>query len=160
MNTRLATPADAAPIATIYNEGITSHLATFETTPRSAAEVARWFETPYPVVVAEDESGMVAFAATSRYRPRECYAGIAEFMVYVAAGKQGQGLGKGVLEALFPIAAESGLYKLVSRVFVENYASRRLLASVGFREVGVYERHGQIAGEWHDVVIVERFLDV
>ena len=82
------------------------------------------------------------------------------FMVYVALDKQRQGLGKVALEALFPIAAECGLYKLVSRVFTQNYASRRLLASVGFREVGVYERHGQIGGEWRDVVIVERFLDV
>ncbi len=157
---RLATPADAAAIAHIYNQGIASHLATFETTPRSAEDVALWFEAPYPVVVAEDETGIGAFAATSRYRPRACYAGIAEFMVYVALDRQRQGLGKVALEALFPIAAEHGLYKLVSRVFAQNYASRRLLASVGFREVGVYERHGQLGGEWRDVVIVERFLDI
>ena len=160
MNTRLATFADAAAIADIYNQGIATHLATFETVPRSTADVARWFETPYPVVVAEDETGVGAFAATSSYRPRACYAGIAEFMVYVALDKQQRGLGRAVLEVLFPVAAESGLYKLVSRVFTQNYASRRLLASVGFREVGVYERHGQIGGEWRDVVIVERFLDV
>ena len=165
MKARPAALDDAARIADIYNQGIATHLATFETRPRTAADVALWFETPYPVVVVEDETGedkgeIGAFAATSRYRPRECYAGIAEFMVYVALDKQGQGLGRGALEALFPIAAECGLYKLVSRVFVENYASRRLLASVGFREVGVYKRHGQIGGEWRDVVIVERFLDV
>ncbi len=160
MNTRLATAADAAPIAEIYNQGIAARLATFETEPRNAAAIALWFETPYPVVVAEDDTGVKAFAATSSYRPRACYAGIAEFMGYVAPEHQSQRLGKKVLEALFPAAAEAGLYKLVSRVFVENYASRRLLASVGFREVGVYERHGQIAGEWRDVVIAERFLDV
>ena len=159
MKARLATPADAAPIADIYNQGIASHLATFETVPRNAEDVALWFKTPYPVVVIEGDTGIGAFASTSSYRPRACYAGIAEFMVYVALDKQQQGLGKMALEALFPVAAEHGLYKLVSRVFVENYASRRLLASVGFREVGVYEKHGQIAGEWRDVVIVERFLD-
>ncbi len=164
MNARLATPADAAPIAAIYNQGIASHLATFETIPRNAEDVALWFQTPYPVVVIEDDinengGGIGAFAATSGYRPRACYAGIAEFMVYVALDKQQRGLGKRALEALFPVAAERGLYKLVSRVFVENYASRRLLASVGFREVGVYKRHGQLGGEWRDVVIVERFLD-
>ena len=159
MKARLATPADAAPIAEIYNQGIASHLATFETAARSAEDVALWFKTPYPVVVVEDGTGIGAFAATSSYRPRACYRGIAEFMVYVALDKQQQGLGKVALEALFPIAAESGLYKLVSRVFVDNYASRRLLALVGFREVGVYERHGQVEGEWRDVVIVERFLD-
>jgi len=30
---------------------------------------------------------------------------------------------------------------------------------VGFREVGVYERHAQLDGVWRDVVIVERLID-
>jgi phosphinothricin acetyltransferase len=41
---------------------------------------------------------------------------------------------------------------------VENAASRALLASLGFREVGVYEKHGRLEGVWRDVAIVERFL--
>ena len=47
---------------------------------------------------------------------------------------------------------------LVSRVFVENAASRKLMASVGFREVGIYEKHGQLDGVWRDAVIVERLI--
>lgn len=116
-------------------------------------------QKPYPVVVVEDEGEVSAFAAASSYRPRDCYAGIAEFMVYVVLDKQQRGLGRAALGALFPIALERGLYKLVSRVFVDNYASRRLLAKVGFREVGVYQRHGMLGGVWRDVVIVERLLD-
>ena len=50
----------------------------------------------------------------------------------------------------------SRLWKLVSRVFVENQPSRALLKSLGFREAGIYERHGRLDGEWRDVVIVER----
>lgn len=159
MHTRLATPADAPAIAELYNQGIASRVATFETTPRTETDVALWFKTPYPVVVAEHEGTVSAFAATSSYRPRTCYAGIAEFMVYVSLAKQRRGLGRGVLEALFPIALDRGLYKLVSRVFVDNYASRRLLATVGFREVGVYKRHGMLGGVWRDVVVIERLLD-
>ena len=59
---------------------------------------------------------------------------------------------------LLQACEQAGYWKLVSRVFVENTASRRLLASLGFREVGVYEKHGQLDGVWHDVVIVERLL--
>ncbi len=51
-----------------------------------------------------------------------------------------------------------GFWKLVSRVFVENAPSRRLLRSAGFREVGVYEKHAKLDGAWKDVVIVERLL--
>jgi L-amino acid N-acyltransferase YncA len=63
------------------------------------------------------------------------------------------------MEALFTAARAAGFWKLVSRVFVENVASRGLLSALGFREVGVYERHGQLDGVWRDVVIVEKLLD-
>ncbi len=160
MKTRPATPADAARIAEIYNHGIEARVATFETTLRSERDILAWFDQPYPVVVVEDVAGVAAFAAASSYRPRACYAGIAEFMVYVAPREQRQGLGKAALEALFVAARQRGLHKLVSRVFTDNHASRRLMASVGFREVGVYERHAQLDGVWRDVVIVERLLDL
>ncbi len=55
-------------------------------------------------------------------------------------------------------AEKAGLWKLVSRVFVENAPSRALLRTLGFREVGVYEKHAQLDGVWRDVVIVERLL--
>src|SRR6185436_1529779 len=48
--------------------------------------------------------------------------------------------------------------KLLSRIFVENAASRRLCARSGFREVGTYARHGRLHGAWRDCVIVERLL--
>jgi phosphinothricin acetyltransferase len=63
--------------------------------------------------------------------------------------------------ALSALAAEAearGFWKLVSRIFPENMASRRLCAALGFREVGVYRRHGQLDGRWMDCVIVERLL--
>jgi len=159
MKARPATPADASAITAIYNRGIAARTATFETAPHTEADVLAWFGTPYPVVVVEDGPGVAAFAAASSYRPRACYTGIAEFMVYVAPDRQRRGLGRSALEALFAAARRHGFYKLVSRVFVDNVGSRRLLAATGFREVGVYERHGQLDGRWRDVVIVERLLD-
>ena len=63
------------------------------------------------------------------------------------------------MEALLAASREAGFWKLVSRVFVENSASRALLRALGFREVGVYERHGQLDGVWRGVVIVERLLE-
>lgn len=157
--TRAATPADAPAIAAIYNEGIEERSATFETRRRTAPDVAAWIDGRHPVVVVEDAGGtVVGFAATFEYRPRACYAGVAEFSVYVARAARGQGVGRLAMEALLSAADEVGLWKLVSRVFVENADSRRLLGGLGFREVGVYERHGRLDGRWRDVVIVERLL--
>jgi L-amino acid N-acyltransferase YncA len=157
---RAATVADAAVIARIYNEGIEDRVATFETRPRTARDVEAWFDGRHPIVVVEDDAEVIAFAGTSTYRPRDCYAGIAEFSVYTSRASRGRGAGRLAMEALVDAAAAAGFWKLVSRVFVENTPSRALLKSLGFREVGVYERHGQLDGEWRDVVIVERLVDV
>jgi L-amino acid N-acyltransferase YncA len=159
MKTRDAAIADASAIARIYNEGIDDRVATFETRHRTADDVVQWFDGRHPVVVVEDDAGeVIAFAATSTYRPRDCYAGIAEFSVYASRAARGRGAGRMAMEALFTAARAAGYWKLASRVFVENTASRGLLRSAGFREVGVYERHGQLDGVWRDVVIVEKML--
>ena len=156
---RLAQLNDAAAIAAIYNEGIDDRTATFETEHRSARDITAWFGTRHPVVVVTRHDEVVAFAATSSYRPRECYDGIAEFSVYVARAARGIGAGRAAMDGLIAAASKAGYWKLVSRVFPENHASRGLLRSLGFREVGVYERHAQLDGEWKDVVIVERLLE-
>lgn len=158
MTARAADPADAAAICAVYNEGIADRIATFETRPRTPEEIAAWFGGRHPVVVVEDGGEVVAFAAASTYRPRECYAGIAEFSVYVARAARGRGAGRRAMEALLAAAEAAGFTKLVSRVFPENTASLALLRSVGFREVGVYEKHGQLDGVWRDCVVVERLL--
>ena len=159
MRARAAAPADAAAIARIYNDGIDDRVATFETRHRTAADVERWFDGRHPIVVVEDDGGaMLAFASTSQYRPRDCYAGIAEFSVYAAREARGRGAGRMAMLALIDAARAAGFWKLVSRVFVENAASRGLLRKVGFREVGTYERHARLDGVWRDVVIVERLV--
>lgn len=158
MKARNATPDDADAIARIYNEGIEDRIATFETRPRSEEEVRAWFDARHPVVVVEEAGDIVAFASTSQYRLRECYAGIAECSIYVAREARGKGAGRLAIAALIEAAERAGFWKLVSRVFPDNAASRALCRSAGFREVGVYEKHGKLDGAWRDVVIVERLI--
>lgn len=159
LSARAASPGDVPAIAQIYNEGIEDRVGTFETRPRSEDDVRAWFDGVHPIVVVADGDGrIVAFASTSTYRTRECYAGIAEFSVYVARAERGRGAGRLAMEALIAAAAQAGYWKLVSRIFIENTASRALMTRVGFREVGIYEKHGKLDGVWRDVVIVERVL--
>jgi phosphinothricin acetyltransferase len=159
MKTRPAVLSDAVALTRIYNQGIEDRVATFETRLRTATEVAAWFDGRHPIVVVESgDGGVLAFAATSTYRPRECYAGIAEFSVYVAREARGRGAGRLAMEALIDAAERAGFWKLVSRIFPENTASLALMRAVGFREVGVYRQHARLDGVWRDVVIVERLL--
>jgi phosphinothricin acetyltransferase len=158
MYARCASPEDAATITHIYNQGIGERSATFETRLRTESEIRTWFDGVHPVVCVAEANQVVAFAATSAYRPRDCYRGIAEASVYVDPPFRRLGAGRLALRHLMEAAAAAGYWKLVSRIFVENYASRRLVASLGFREVGIYQKHAKLAGIWRDVVIVEKLL--
>jgi L-amino acid N-acyltransferase YncA len=156
LTARPAVAADVPAITAIYNQGIADRVATFETEPRTTDQVASWLGRRHPLLVVEDGNGtVVAWASTSSYRERACYAGIAEFSVYVGREHRGRGAGRVALMALKDAAAAAGFWKLLSRVLIENEASRALCRSVGFREVGTYERHGRLDGVWRDVVIVE-----
>lgn len=158
---RIAEIADAAAIAAIYNQGIEDRGATFETAPRSSSEIADRLrdQSHHPVLVAtSDSGGVIGWAGLSGYRARACYAGIAEFSIYLDRASRGQGLGRQLLGALVELAAARGYSKLVSRIFTFNHASRALCRACGFREVGIYEKHGQLDGRWLDVIIVERCL--
>lgn len=158
---RHAIPTDAAAIAAIHNQGIAERAATFETRPRSAEEVAAKFagDARHPQLVAVAGGGtVVGWAGLSEYRARDCYAGIGEFSVYLDRDARGLGLGRRLLDALIEAARERGYWKLVSRVFTFNQASLGMCRACGFREVGVYEKHGRLDGRWLDVVIVERLI--
>jgi L-amino acid N-acyltransferase YncA len=160
LRTRAAGLADATAIAAIYNEGIADRIATLETEPRSAGQIAEWFSGRQLVIVAEiEEMGPVAVAASFPYSARPCYAGIGEFSVYVAREYCGRGAGRAVLAALIEAATAAGLHKLTSRVFPENAASRAVLKGLGFAEIGIHRRHARLDGLWRDCVIVERLLE-
>lgn len=156
---RAAVTGDADAIAAIYNEGIEERVATFETRPRTAAEIEGWFEERLPFIVAVGDDGAVAgFARVSPYSDRCVYSGVGEHGVYVARSARGRGLGRSLLEALSAESARAGLYKLTSRIFTDNGASRAVHVAAGFDEVGIQRRHGRLDGEWKDCVLVERLL--
>ena len=72
-------------LAQIYNEGIEDRVGTFETRPRRPEDVLAWFDGVHPIVVVEAEGeGVVAFASTSSYRSRDCYAWSEAFRVQMS----------------------------------------------------------------------------
>jgi phosphinothricin acetyltransferase len=154
MEIRPALASDAEALTAIYNEGIEDRCATFETEPRSAAQLERVIATR-PVLVAEDHGRVLGFAAAHAYRDRACYDGVAEASVYVSRAARGGGAGRRLLAALGPTWESRGGWKLVGRIFADNAASRALCARCGFREVGTYTRHGRLDGVWKDCVVVE-----
>jgi L-amino acid N-acyltransferase YncA len=158
---RTASVDDAPAIAEIYNQGIEDRAATFETERRSADDQQGWLRSiagRYPAVVAQIDREIIGWASAGPYRERECYGGIGEFSMYVRRDWRGRGVGDLLVAALISEAERLGLWKLLSRIFPFNEASRALCRKHGFREVGVYEKHARLDGRWLDVVIVERLI--
>lgn len=155
---RKALVSDLDGISRIYNQGISERTATFETGHRTPRELEPWLKSGFPVMVAVENSGIVGFAASFPYSSRHCYRGIGEFSVYVQRSSRGHGIGAISVKALILEAETAGLWKLVSKVFVENTASRHMLNRMGFREIGIHERHAKLDGIWKDVVLVEYLI--
>ena len=158
---RTASVDDAAAIVEIYNQGIEDRVATFETALRSAEDQRAWLQAiagRYPAVVAQIDGEIIGWAGAGPYRDRECYRGIGEFSMYVHRDWRGRGVGDLLVVALINEAERLGLWKLLSRIFPFNEASRALCRKHGFREVGLYEKHARLDGRWLDVVIVERLI--
>lgn len=159
LSVRAAKREDAPAVTEIYNQGIEDRVATFETEPRTTADIEPWFEEAYAFVVVVDTDGEVAgYAVAHPYADRCCYRGIGEFSVYVRRSHRGRGVGAQAMAALIEAARENGLWKLLSRVFPENRASLNLMARMGFRDLGTHEKHGKLDGVWRDTVIVERLI--
>jgi phosphinothricin acetyltransferase len=158
---RAARPADAEAVAAIYNEGIATRMATFETDPRTKTDVEAWLTAGerLPLLVAEEEDGrVVGWARILAYSDRPAYAGVGEASVYVAEQARGHGLGTRLLRELQAKAAELGYWKLVGKLFTDNAASAAMVRRCGWREVGLHHRHSRLDGEWRDVLVVERVL--
>ena len=152
---RAAQPGDAGSIAEIYNQGIEERSSTFETRLRTPDDFAL-MEPPF--LVAEESGSVLGWARLVRQSPRECYRGVGEASVYVARAARGRGLGRALFDALSDEAERLGYWKIVGGLFPENEASRALCRAAGCREVGVFERHSRLDGEWRDVLYVERLL--
>lgn len=156
---RTAMPNDAEAITEIYNQGIEDRIATFETEPRTAKDIASWFDNAHAFVSVADGSGeIVGYAVAHNYTDRCCNRGIGEFSVYVRRDRRQQGVGQVAMKALVSAARARGLWKLTSRIFPENEASLSLLARMGFKKIGLHEKHGKLDGMWRDCVIVELLI--
>lgn len=148
--------SDWARVAAIYQAGIASGHATFET------DVPDWdswdrSHLAAPRLVAIDESqNLVGWAAGSAVSERCAYGGVIEHSVYVDPSSQGRGVGGLLLQALVAESERLGFWTIQSGVFPENLASLALHRKWGFREVGRREKIGRHHGVWRDVILLER----
>jgi L-amino acid N-acyltransferase YncA len=159
METRAMRAEDWPAVKAIYEQGIATRLATFET---EAPEWEAWDagHLAEPRLVAERDGEVLGWAALSPVsRRRPCYAGVVEESVYVAEQARGQGIGIALLGRICADAEAAGIWTIQTSIFPENVASIELHRRCGFRIVGTRERIAQLDGEWRDTVLMERRAD-
>jgi L-amino acid N-acyltransferase YncA len=161
LTARTAKVSDAVAIAEIYNQGIEDRIATFDIEPRTAESIAAQLRArapTHPAIVVERSGRVTGFAWAGEYRPRLAYAGVAEFSVYVARQDRDHGVGRLALATLIDAAEARGFTKLVSRIFPENVADRRLDGRCRASPDASRAARAMRAFETFDCVIVERLL--
>jgi len=154
------TPDDWAAVRLIYLDGIRTGHSTFEA---DAPDWEKWdcAHLSQHRLVMRALDTVLGWAALSPVSDRCAYSGVAELSLYIAAKYRGYGIGSTLLAALIESSEKAGIWTLQGGIFPENTASLCLVKKHGFREVGRRERvglmtHGDLAGKWRDVILVER----
>jgi L-amino acid N-acyltransferase YncA len=153
VSVRPLVPEDWPAVRSIYEQGIATGDATFET---EAPAWAAWDSAHTLRLVAEQDGEVLGWAALSPVSERCVYDGVAEDSVYVADSAKGRGVGRLLLDELVRQAESDGIWTIQAGIFPENWASIALHERCGFRVVGTRQRIGKHHGVWRDVVLMER----
>jgi phosphinothricin acetyltransferase len=160
MQIRDAVAADLPAILAIYNEVVLNTTAIYDERVSTLEERQAWFAARrggnLPVLVAEVQGAVVGFSSFGEWRARWGYRYTVEHSVHVRADCRGQGVGRALIQALFPRAAALGMHSMIGHIDSAAIASLRLHEKLGFRTVGTFREVGRLRTGWLDVVAVQR----
>ncbi|RZK35798.1 MAG: N-acetyltransferase family protein [Pedobacter sp.] len=155
MEIRKLLPSDWDSVKSIYEKGIATGNATFQTSPPSWKQ---WDSSHLDTcrIIAEENGNVVGWAALTPVSSRCVYAGVAEVSVYVDPEQSGKGIGLALLQELVALSEAEGIWTLQAGIFPENIGSLRIHEKAGFRTLGIREKIGKQNGVWRDTVLLER----
>jgi len=159
MKIKVVEPKDWEEVKNIYQLGIDSGVATFETAPPEAYE--KWLEKidPKNTFVAIENEIILGWASLSKVSSRCVYKGVGEISIYIHPNAKRKGVGTRLYTHLEESAKSSGYWTIQAQLFTTNNPSKALFDSLGFREVGVRKKIGKLDGEWVDNYLLEKSID-
>lgn len=155
--------SDVPALAALRNDLATQYALLAAPRPNTLAEVRAWIarRTHDPdalfAVVADESDIAIGFTQVVGIDLRSRHG---SFGIAIAADRRGRGHGRAAIDHVFAAARADGrLDKLVLNVATDNAGAWALYRTMGFRDVGVHRRHYHGPDGWHDVAVMERFLE-
>ena len=153
---RFVTSEDWLDVKRIYEAGIDTKMATFESkAPESYNEWVGEANLNCSFVALE-ENQILGWCKLTPVSKRMVYKGVGEVSIYIAPEAKGKGIGNLLLNHMILASENEGFWTLESKIFKENVASLILHKKNGFRIVGIREKIALLDGVWRDNVLMER----
>ncbi|MFA6964137.1 N-acetyltransferase family protein [Bosea sp. (in: a-proteobacteria)] len=145
--------ADDIPALTaIFNYYIEHSHARFTTEPMTLDSCRTWFggygAGRYRLLVAQDASGLLGAAYSSRYRPSSAFDTTVETSIYMDPSRRRGGIGTRLYGALLALLEQEDVHLAVAGVAQPNEASNALHRRLGFGEVGTFKDYARKRGAW------------
>ena len=152
---RNITSADAGEILKIYELGLQTRNATFETRVPTWEIWDKKHHSHSRLVFVENDK-IIGWAALAPFSQREVYCGVAEVSIYIHPAHSGKGIGSQLMKELIKSSEENNIWTLFSSVFPENKATIKIHRNSGFKLLGRREKIARLDGIWRDTLIYER----
>lgn len=159
MRVRPAVPEDAGAIAALWNPMIRDTLSTFTTVEKSPGDIRGMIaERPDAFFVAQAQDVCAGFVTFGPFRAGPGYAATVEHTVIVADSGQTRGMGRILLTAAEDAARAQGHHVMVAGISDTNEGAQIFHQQVGYREVARMPQVGRKAGQWLDLVLMQKIL--
>jgi L-amino acid N-acyltransferase len=162
MQIRPASEMDVPGILDIYNDVIATTTAVYAEQPVTLNDRLSWFRArrahDFPVLVAEDETGVIGFASFGDFRAAPCYRYTVEHTVHVRADRRRRGIARALLDDLIPKATAMGKHVVIAGIDASNHASLELHRGLGFEPAAHFRQVGRKFDRWLDLVFMQRIL--
>ena len=156
MSVRKFVDDDWNQVKEIYQLGIDTGVATFETSPPE--DLISWNEKiqrELTYVYQEDEK-ILGWVTLSKVSKRSVYKGVGEISIYIHPNHKRKNIGKQLYVEFEQHARDLGYWTIQAQLFTENKASKLFFERQGFRQVGIREKIGQLNGKWTDNYLYEK----
>jgi len=159
---RPARPTDCAAIAAIWNPVIRDTMVTFNAVEKTEEELRATLtakaQDGYPFFVAEEGGRVLGFATYGQFRGGVGYAHTMEHTIILGPEAWGRGIGRALMTAIEDHGRARGAHSMIAGVSGANAPGIAFHAAVGYAEVAVLPEVGFKAGQWLDLVLMQKLL--